>query len=51
MIPPSCVHTAFTTNEPTDEFLQSIMLQTHNHMTAGHPGHDEMIRKTKQNYQ
>jgi len=27
------------------------MLQTHDHMTAGHPGHDETIRKTKEIYQ
>jgi len=50
MIPPSCVCTAITIAKPTNKFLQSIMLHTHNHVTAGHLGHDETIRKTKEIY-
>jgi len=51
MIPPSCVRTAITLTEPTEEFLRSIMTITHNHVTAEHPGRDETIRKTKEIYQ
>jgi len=51
MIPPSRIRTVITLNEPTQEFLRSIMAHTHDHMTAGHPGRDETIRKTKQLYQ
>jgi len=51
MIPPSCVQTAITVDKPTNEFLQSIMSHTHDHVTAGHPGQDETIRKTKEIYQ
>ena len=50
MIPPSCVCTAITIAKPTNKFLQSIMLHTHNHVTAGHLGHDETIRKMKEIY-
>jgi len=51
MIPPSRVRTVIILKEPTEEFLRSIMMHTHNHVTAGHPGRDETIRKTKQIYQ
>jgi len=51
MIPPSHVRTTIILKEPTNEFLRSIMAHTHDHMTAGHPGQDETIRKTKQIYQ
>jgi len=51
MIPPSRVRTAITITELTNEFLQSIMSQIHDHMTAGHLGQDETIRKTKEIYQ
>src|SRR5882672_12848046 len=51
MIPPSHVRTAITLKQPTEEFLRSIMTYTHDHVTAGHLGRDETIRKTKENYQ
>ena len=51
MILPSHVWTAITVDKPTNEFLQSIMSHTHNHVTVGHPGQDETIRKTKEIYQ
>ena len=51
MIPPSRVRNVMTINKPTDKFLHSIMTFTHDHMTAGHLGRDETIRKTKEVYQ
>ena len=51
MIPPSRIRTVVPPKQPTNEFLQSIMAYTHDHVTAGHPGRDETIRKTKQIYQ
>jgi len=50
MIPPSCIQTAITLKEPTNEFLQSIMSHTHDHVTAGHPGRDETITACKSGY-
>jgi len=51
MIPLSRVHTTITIDKPTNEFLRSIMTYTHDHVTVGHPGQDETIRKTKEIYQ
>jgi len=51
MIPPSRIRTATILRKPTNEFLRSIMAYTHDHVTAGHLGRDETIRKTKQIYQ
>jgi len=51
MIPPSHVQTTITVAKPTNKFLQSIMTLTHDHVTAGHPGQDETIRKMKEIYQ
>jgi len=51
MISPSHIRTTITINKPTNDFLQSIMTYTHNHVTAGHPGQDETIQKTKEIYQ
>jgi hypothetical protein len=33
--------------EPSEDQKKALMLLTHDHPTAGHPGRDEMIRKTK----
>jgi len=38
-------------NKPTNKFLHSIISSTHDHVTAGHPGHNKTIRKTKEIYQ
>jgi len=50
MIPPSCECAAITVDKLTNQFLWSIMALTHDHVTAGHPGQDETIRKTKEMY-
>jgi len=51
MIPPSRIRMAITVAKLTNEFLCSIMSHTHDHMMAGHLGHDEMIRTMKEIYQ
>jgi hypothetical protein len=35
---------------PIEEVKRGIMNLVHNHLTAGHPGQDEMIRETKKHY-
>jgi hypothetical protein len=32
---------------PSEDQKKALMLLTHDHPTAGHPGHDETIRKAK----
>jgi hypothetical protein len=51
MIPPTRIRTAITIEKPSNDFLRGIMTQVHDHMTAGHPGRDEMLRKTRELYQ
>ena len=50
MIPLSCVRTTITIDKLTTEFLRFIMSHTHDHVTVGHPGQDETIRKMKEIY-
>jgi hypothetical protein len=33
--------------DPSEDQKRALMLLTHDHATAGHPGHDETIRKVK----
>jgi hypothetical protein len=32
---------------PSEDQKRALMLLTHDHVTAGHPGYNEMIRKVK----
>ena len=38
MLPPTHARTAIIMQNPSDKFLRSIMEQTHDHITVGHPG-------------
>jgi hypothetical protein len=51
MIPPHQIRTAIMMKSPLDQFLRNILQEVHDHPTAGHPGRDETIRKTKELYQ
>jgi hypothetical protein len=42
---------AIMIESPSDQFLRNILWEIHNHPTAGHPGRDETIRKTRELYQ
>ena len=50
MIPPTRIRAAITIEKPSNDFLRGIMTQVHNHVTAGHPGRDETLRKTQELY-
>jgi hypothetical protein len=48
MLPPHRFINAMTTEkEPSEDQRKVLMLLTHDHPTAGHPGRDEMIRKAR----
>ena len=51
MIPPHRIRTAITLKSPSHQFLRNVLQELHNHPTAGHPGRDETIRKTRELYQ
>ena len=50
MIPPTRIHAAITIEKPSNDFLRGIMTQVHDHVTAGHPGQDETLRKAQELY-
>ena len=50
MIPPHHIRTAITIEKPSNDFLRGIMTQVHDHVTAGHPGRDETLRKAQELY-
>jgi hypothetical protein len=41
------INTIRMEEEPSADQKKALMLLTHDHPTAGHPGHDEMIRKAQ----
>jgi hypothetical protein len=41
------INATSTEKEPSEDQKKVLMLLTHNHPTAGHPGQDEMIRKAR----
>jgi hypothetical protein len=48
MLPPHRFVNVITTEEESSEDQKkALMLLTHDHPTAGHPGRDEMIRKAR----
>jgi hypothetical protein len=48
VLAPHCFINATTTKEdPSKDQKRALMLLMHDHATAGHPGHDKMIRKAK----
>jgi hypothetical protein len=50
LIPPEHCRVVTTLDQPNTQSLRLIMNHLHDHFTAGHPGRDETIRKTKQQY-
>jgi hypothetical protein len=51
MIPPHRIHMAITLESPSEQFLQNILRESHNHPTTRHPRQDKTIRKIKELYQ
>jgi hypothetical protein len=49
MIPPEKI-SIITMTRPPESIKRNIMKAIHDHPTAGHPGRDETIRKTKERY-
>jgi hypothetical protein len=48
ILPPHCfVNAIKVEEEPSTDQKKALMLLTHDHPTAGHPGQDETIRKAK----
>jgi hypothetical protein len=47
LAPHRFINAATTKEEPSEDQKRALMLLTHDHVTVGHPGHDEMIRKAK----
>ena len=51
MIPPHQIRMAIMLESPSEQFLQNILKEAHDHPTASHLGWDETIRKIKELYQ
>jgi hypothetical protein len=48
ILSPHCfINMIRTEEEPSADQKKALMLLTYDHPTAGHPGHDEMIRKAQ----
>jgi hypothetical protein len=47
LVPHHFINAANTEEPPSEDQKRALMLLTHDHPTAGHPSHDETIRKAR----